>query len=165
MNELFCSIGQKLAADIAPTSNPLPSKESSINSGGRIFDFRAINEIDIYEAISRIKVKKGFGKNTISGCFQEIALSFISRILVIIFTSIEIGTFRVTPIYKEGEKSEKLNYRPKPMLAVLSGLFEKRIYVQLYKYLERGLLLTADQSGFRALHSSPTSLLQVTNDR
>jgi len=44
MTEYFCSIGEKLAADIVNTSNPLLSREISINCGGRIFDFREINE-------------------------------------------------------------------------------------------------------------------------
>ena len=116
-------------------------------------------------------MKKGFGKNNISGYFREIALPSISRILMPIFTSIEISTFLVTrkiagvtPSYKEGEKPERLNYRPISMLPVLSGLFEKRIHVQLYKYLDRSGFLTADQYRFRALHSSATSLLQFTND-
>ena len=34
----------------------------------------------------------------------------------------------------------------------------------MYQYLERGGFLTADQSGFRALHSSATCLLKCTDD-
>ena len=60
MNEYFCSTGEKLAADIDHTSNLLVSKEISINGGGRIYDFREINERDIHEAMFRIKVKKSF---------------------------------------------------------------------------------------------------------
>ena len=55
INEYFRSIGEKLAADIAHTSNPLLSKELSFNGEGRVFDFWEINEGDIQEAISRIK--------------------------------------------------------------------------------------------------------------
>ena len=71
---------------------------------------------------------------------------------------------RVTAIYKEGEKSEKSNYRPISVLHVLSRLFEKLIYNQLYQYLERGEFLTSEQSGFRALHSSATCLLKCNDD-
>ena len=131
MNEFFCSIGEKLAVDIAPTPNPLLSNEISINDGGTIFDFKAVNESDIHEAMFRIKVKKIFGNDNISGYFLKIAFPLISRILTLIFnTSIETSTFpitwkiaRVTPIYKEGEKSEKSNYRPISVLPVLSRLF------------------------------------------
>ena len=175
MNEYFCSIGEKLAADIAHTSNSLLSNEISVNGGGRIFDFREINERDIHDAMFKIKVKKSFGNDNISGYFLKIAFPYVSRILMLIFiifnTSIETSTFpvswkiaRVTPIYKEDEKSEKFNYRPISVLPVLSRLFEKLIYDQLYQYLERGGFLTSDQSGFRALHSSTTCLLKCTDD-
>ena len=50
------------------------------------------------------------------------------------------------------------------MLPVLSRLFEKLFYDQLYQYLERDRFLKADQSGFRALHSSVTCLLKCTDD-
>ena len=172
MNEYFCSIRERLAADIVHTSNPLLSTEICINGDGRIFDFREINEGDIHQAVSRIKVKKSFGNDNISGYFLKIAFPYISRILMLIFnTSIETSTFhvswkiaRVTPIYKEGEKSERSNYRPISVLTVLSRLFKKLIYDQLYQYLERGGFLTSNQSGFRALHSSATCLLKCTDD-
>ena len=129
MNEYFCSIGEKLAAEIVHTSNPLLSREISINGGGRIFDFREINERDIHGAMLRMKVKNSFGNDNISGYFQKIALPYISRILMLIFnTSIETSTFpvswktaRVTPIYKEGEKS---NCRPISVPPGLCRLFE-----------------------------------------
>jgi len=102
-----------------------------------------------------MKVRKSFGNDNISGYFLKIALPYISRILMLIFnTSIETSTFpvswkiaRVSPIYKEGEKSENSNYRPISVLPVLSRLFEKLIYDQLYQYLDRGGFLTSEQSG------------------
>ena len=94
MNEYFCSIGEKLAADIVHTSNPLLSREISIIGGGRIFDFRKINERDIRGAMFRMKVKKSFGNDNISGYFLKIALPYICRILMLIFnTSIEKVVF------------------------------------------------------------------------
>ena len=113
-----------------------------------------------------MKVKKNFGNDNISGYFLKIAWPYVSRILILNFnTSIETSTFsvswkiiRVTQIYKEGEKSEKSNYRPISVLPVLSRLFEKLFYNQLYQYLERGGFLTSEKSGFRALHSSTTCL-------
>ena len=172
MNEYFCSTEEMLAADIAHTSSPLLSKEISINGGGRIFDFMKINERHIHEAMFRIQIKKSFGNDNISGYFLKIAFPYISRILLLIFNaSIESSTFpvswkiaRVTPVYKESEKSERSNYRPISVLPDLSRLFEKLIYDQLYQYLEGGGLMTSDQPGFRALHSSATCLLKCTGD-
>ena len=163
---------RRLAADSVHTPNPLLSKEICIHSDGRIFDFREINEGDIHQAVSRIKVKKSFGNDNISGYFLKIAFPYISRILMLIVnTSIETSTFpvswkiaRVTPIYKEGDKSERSNYRPISVLPVLSRRFEKLIYDQLYQYLEWGGFLTSDQFRFRVLHLSATCLLRVDLD-
>ena len=69
-----------LAADVVHTLNPLLSKEVCINGDGRIFDFREINEGDMHQAVSRIKVKKSFGNDNISGYFLKIAFPYISRI-------------------------------------------------------------------------------------
>ena len=50
------------------------------------------------------------------------------------------------------------------MLPVLSRLFEKLIYDQLYQYLEQGGFLTPEQSEFRALDSLTTCILKCTDD-
>ena len=81
MNEYFCSIGEKLAADIVHTLNPLLSREIGINGGRRIFDFREINERDIHGAMLRMKVKKSFGNDNISSYFLKIALLYILEYL------------------------------------------------------------------------------------
>ena len=104
MNELFCSIGKKLAADIDFTSNLLPSKEIRINDVGRIFGFRAINEDDIKKAMSKIKLKKSFCNNNISGYFLKIAIPLISRILVLVF-NISIDTSAFPGTWKIAGKS------------------------------------------------------------
>ena len=71
---------------------------------------------------------------------------------------------RVAPIYKDGSSSENSNYRPISVLPVVSRLFEKLIYDQLYTYLSNNHLLFTGQSGFRLFHSVLTSLLKCTND-
>ena len=46
MNEFFCSIGETLAADIAPTANPLLSKEiPSIVVGGSLISGQLLKKI------------------------------------------------------------------------------------------------------------------------
>ena len=86
-------------------------------------------------------------------------------------TSLETSIFpdiwkiaRVAPIYKEGDNSEKTNYRPISVLPVISRLFERLIYNQLYRHLNLNNLLANEQSGFRRLHSTLTSLLNSTDD-
>ena len=70
----------------------------------------------------------------------------------------------MTPIFKKGSKSDLNNYRPISVLPIVSKLFEKIIYQQLYDYLDKNKLLNTYQSGFRSLHSTMTALLETTNN-
>ena len=60
--------------------------------------------------------------------------------------------------------SENSNYRPILVLPVVSRLFEKFIYDQLYTYLSNNHLLFFGQSWFPSFHSVLISLLTYTND-
>ena len=65
---------------------------------------------------------------------------------------------------KEGPADESSNYRPISVLPVVSRLFEKLIYDQLYHYLDSNKLIFGKQSAYRQLHSVLSCLLKCTND-
>ena len=71
---------------------------------------------------------------------------------------------RTTPIFKDGDKTDKSNYHPISVLPLLSRIFEKLVYNQLYKCLEENFFLPTNQSRFRALHSAATCLLKDCED-
>ena len=71
---------------------------------------------------------------------------------------------RITPIFKDGDKTDKSSYRPISVLPVLSRTLEKLVNKQPYKYLEENSFLSANQTGFRALHSTATCLLKNYED-
>ena len=71
---------------------------------------------------------------------------------------------RVAPIFKEGPTEDRSNYRPISVLPVVSRLFEKTIFNQLYAYFDDNKLFYSHQSGFRALHSVLTCLLKSSDD-
>ena len=71
-------------------------------------------------------------------------------------------TARVTPIFKEGLKTDPNNYRPISVLPLVSKLIERIVFNQLYQYLNNNYLLTDSQSGFRAMFSTETALLEAT---
>ena len=57
-----------------------------------------------------------------------------------------------------------LTTRPESIIPIIAKVFEKIIFDQLYDYLLHNNLLTNCQSGFRALHSTVTSVLNsLTN--
>ena len=101
----------------------------------------------------------------------KMAASIVTPSLTAIFTkSIITGIYptewkmaRVTPVFKKGEKSDLNEYRPISVIPVVSKVFEKIVYDQLYQYLNDNQLLSSCQSGFRSLHSTLTALLEATN--
>ena len=103
---------------------------------------------------------------------MKLALPYIENSLAILFnTSIQTSVFpdawklaRVTPIFKEGDKDDKSNYRPIAVLPAISRLFEKLITNQWYQYIEKHCLFSSDQSGFLRQHSTLTYLLKSTDD-
>ena len=73
-------------------------------------------------------------------------------------------TARVTPVYKNGDRADKSNYRPISVLPVISRLFEKLVTNQVYKHMQDNGLFSSGQSTNLRLHSTVTHLLKNTDD-
>ena len=172
MNTYFCSVGENLKSKIPYEPNPLTTGVYSINNNLKSFNFIEITAEDVVNACSTIKTSHGSGVDGISSFFIKTAIYFLARPLSYIFNcSLLNGTFpdswkvaRVAPIFKEGSADELSNYRPISVLPVLSRLFEKLVYNQLYNYLNEYQFIYRHQSGFRSFHSVVTCLLSNTND-
>ena len=136
------------------------------------FNFRPIVVQDIRDAMGKTKTSKSLRSENISSYFLKLATPYIENALVFIFnTSLETSQFpdcwknaRITPIFKEGDRAERSNYRPISVLPVISRLFEKLVFNQLYEYLVKNKLIHPGQSGFLKLHSTLTCLLKNTDD-
>ena len=172
MNQFFCSVGKDLASEIDDAPNPLLSGDYTIHFQEKRFEFRAIQDQELRDAVGKLKNSKSFGNDNISSFFLKLALPFVAKSLLKIFnTSLETSKFpdtwktaRVAPIFKDGDKSIRSNYRPISVLPVVSRLFEKLVFNQLYKYLDSNRLLSNGQSGFRLLFSTLTCLLKTTDE-
>ena len=89
-----------------------------VNANKAKFNFRTI-EVKEFRAAFAKKTARSFGIDDISSYFLKLALPFIENSLAFLFnTSIETSQFpdswkvaRVTPIFKDGDKTEKSNYR------------------------------------------------------
>ena len=71
---------------------------------------------------------------------------------------------RVTPIYKQGSKTDLDNNRPISVLPVISKILEKHVCKHLIAFLTNNDLLYKCQSGFRANHSCETILIKITDE-
>ena len=123
-------------------------------------------------AISKFKSSHGSGLDNISSFFLKKGMPVLANGLSQMFNlCLPLGKFpevwkmaRVTPIYKDGSRNEISNYRPISVLPVVSRLFEKLVYDQLYTYRNSNNLIHPGQSGFQTFHSVLTCLLKCTND-
>ena len=172
MNEYFCSVGKDLASKIEDAPNPMLTGKYNLNPDNKRFNFRPIVVQDIRDAMGKIKTSKSLGSDNIPSYFLKLATPYIENALVFMFnTSLETSQFpdcwknaRITPIFKEGDRAERSNYRPISVLPVISRLFEKLVFNQLYEYLVKNKLIHPGQSGFLKLHSTLTCLLKNTDD-
>ena len=69
----------------------------------------------------------------------------------------------VTPIFNSGRQSDLNNYRPISVLSAVSRIFEKVARDKLFEFLTANNLLSKSQFAYRKLHSTITSLLNVTD--
>ena len=65
----------------------------------------------------------------------------------------------ITPVFKTLDPSDKVNYTPVSVLPLLSKVFEKTIYDQLYEYFEN--FLSELLGGFRKAHSTQHALFKL----
>ena len=172
MNSYICLVGKDLADKISTVANPLLSGDFEMNKAKTKFHFRAIEVQEIRVTFATVKTAKSFGIDNISSYVLKLPLPFIEDSLAFMFnTSIQTSMFpdswkiaRVTPIYKNGDRADKSNYRPISVLPVISRLFENFVTNEVYQHMEDTGLFSSGQSAYLRLHSTVTHLLKSKDD-
>ncbi len=102
------------------------------------------------------------------GLFREVLDTISSTLLAFINSSLINGVFPesfkhaiVQPLLKDPTVYN--NYRPISKLSFISKVLEKIALSQFTSYLDTFNILDPFQSSFRALHSTESALLKVTN--
>ena len=70
----------------------------------------------------------------------------------------------ITPVFKSGDRSDPLNYRPIALTCIMCKLMEHVIKDQLLSYLLNKNLISRHQHAFIIKHSTATNLLECTHD-
>ena len=69
---------------------------------------------------------------------------------------------KVIPLFKEkGDDFDFENYRPISLLSVLSKIYERVVFDQIYEYFHSNNLFYESQYGFRKGHSTEHALLEL----
>ena len=169
-NSFFVSVGPSL-------SENLPESEKSYSdyvqhSIYETFSFSEVSENDTLKLLCGLKESKAAGLDKINAKLVKDSAEVICPTLTKIFNrSLQQGIFPedlknafVSPIYKNGDKSDCSNYRPISILSTIAKVLEKTVYNQLISYLNENNILSNSQFGFRKQHSTTTSLLNATNN-
>ena len=176
LNDYFISIGSKLAAEYEnePSTNVdyLPANYNIDQYSGTFLKFSPILVDSVASTLRDLKACKATGLDKIPAKILKLLANIIAPSLTFIFNlSLATGTYidewkqaRVTPIFKSGDRRQCENYRPISILPVVSKVFEKEVFRQLYSYLTEGSLLSKFQSGFRPKHSTVTALIQMCDE-
>ena len=139
-NSYFTSIGETLANKI-PNSNVDPV--SYILPTNTIFSFEEIGMCTVNSLLKSINVNIATGPDNIPGRLLKIAADILSPSLTEIFNrSLSKGLYpsdwkiaKVLPIFKNGEKYDRSNYRPISIISAVAKVFGKIVYNQFYSYL------------------------------
>ncbi len=168
-NQYFSSIGCKLSNNVQninvdPMTFVTPTESS--------FHFSCISVQEIFDALNQLNLRKSPGLDGISVRLLKDTSDVIAQPLANIFNlSPQTAIFpdewkiaKVSPVFKEGNKTDCGNYRPISVISVVAKLFEGLVYNQLRTFIADNSILVEQQSGFRSQHSTETALLSSTNE-
>ena len=148
--------------DVIPTKQPLPLNE-----------FAPTTSEEITKLIKNCKKTKSPDDPFPSKLFPSIVLTILPYLLFIFNLSLSLGTFPskfkhacVIPILKKCnlDVNTLKNYRPISLLPFLSKILERIVSFRIRDHIAICDVDEIFQSGYKALHSTETALLQVTNN-
>ena len=171
-NEHFSTVGERLVSNATPRGLVDDSIQlTRINSLEEKCTLPDITEEYVQKQISAMSVGKATGPDGISVNMLQIASRYIIKSLTHVFNLSIRGEHYpkdwkyalVTPIHKGGDKCNTTNYRPISILPIISKILERWVHSVVYSYLDECNLIPCCHSGFRPLHSTETTLHDLTN--
>jgi hypothetical protein len=167
-NDFYTNIGPDLARKLPPPNQSFTHYIKSANYANSFF-MHPSSEDEIISVAKTMKPKASSGFDSISPKLLQGIIRGISFPLKhIINLSLEKGEFpnkmkiaKVIPIFKSGESSSLVNYRPISLLPTFSKVLERIVYRRLDQYLKKNKVLTASQYGFQASLSTEFAILEL----
>lgn len=171
-NKYFSRIGHTIVNSISSHSSEHETYDFHNSSNSSSIFLLPVTENTIISIVNELKNNVTPGIDGISTSLIKKISNFISKPLSTIFNlCITQGVFPeqlkcaiVIPLHKSGDKSDLNNYRPISLLSTLAKIFEKCIKKRLDNYLQKYMILSEFQFGFRNNVSTEDAILAVTSD-
>jgi len=131
-----------------------------------------VSEHGILHLLTGLNTSKAAGPDEIYPRILKEVASEIAPVLRCVFqTSLDSGTLpmdwrkaHICPIYKKGDKSATINYRPISLTSIICKLLEHIVCSNLTSHLELNGIITPKQHAFRKHRSCTTQLCTVIHD-
>ena len=126
----------------------------------------------VEKLLSEVDIHKATGPDNIPCRILKANAGILAPILQVIFSqTLNTGQLphdwlmaNVTPIFKSGDRTLPVNYRPISITSVPCKILEHIIHRHIMDHLDRQNILTDCQHGFRPKRSCETQLLETTHD-
>jgi hypothetical protein len=126
----------------------------------------------VKRAIRKLKAKSKGGPDGLPPIFIKTCSDQLSAPLAYVYSQCMEFSYLppdwlrayITPVFKKGDPSCPLNFRPIALTCTVCKIMEVIIKDQLLSYLLRHNLISKHQHGFLSKHSTTTNLLEATHD-
>ena len=124
------------------------------------FSFKPVSEEFVKDIVNNLSSNKAAGGEIPVKILKECDFSFhfLTKIKNKKFPD-SLKLSNIVPVHKKKDATDKTNYRPVSILPLLSKVFEKVMYIQLYDYMEN--FLNQLLCGFRKAHSTQHALFRL----
>ena len=168
-NTYFANIGKNLSTQIDQNNVIADYKQYLTSPTRETLKFECITKDYTIKAIDNLENKNSSGHDGISNTLLKTIKNDISQSLTIIINQmLTTGIFpdafklsKVIPLFKKGDSSLLVNYRPISLLPTISKVFERVIHDQMYEYFNQFNLLAEQQYGFRKQHSTEYAAIKL----
>ncbi len=169
LNTFFATLGSRTVAGLS-----LDENLAYLRNVPFIPNTFYINPTDITEIVSIVaqlapKTSSGYDEMSVKllkTIINEIAdplCHVVNRSFLLGLIPDELKIARVTPIFKAGDKTQLVNYRPISILPALSKIFERLMYNRLSAFLDKYNILTPNQFGFRKNRSTADAVINLSD--
>ena len=170
-NNYFSNIGSNVSANIEDNIDNITYQSYLQNRSQLNCTFTTVTEPEVLCIINKMDNKSSSGYDAISNkILKYLKNELCNGITLIVNQMLETGIFpsglklsKIIPLYKKGDKNLLSNYRPISLLPTMSKIFERVIYNQLYSYFTSNNLLSEQQYGFRAKHSTELAAIKLVD--
>jgi len=126
----------------------------------------------ILQLLNSLDTNKAPGPDNIPARVLKLCAPEIAPVLAVLFTQsynrgklpIDWLLANITPVFKEGDRSNPANYQPISLTSICSKLMEHVLCHNIMSHLDANQILNNYQYGFRSSHSCKAQLISIVEE-